>query len=90
MARRIRIEVFSAGCPLCEDVIWKLHSIASNNCDIGILDMNHPWNVEKADKLGIHRIPAVLIDGELLDRCVLDDLNEELLIATGIADPVLT
>ena len=38
MAKRT-IEVFSAGCPCCEDAVTLVRSIAYENCDVRVLDM---------------------------------------------------
>jgi len=64
-----KIEIFSANCPLCEETIELINSIATSGCEITVLDMNQKIVSAKAKKLGIKQVPAVSIDGKLADCC---------------------
>ncbi|MDA0703891.1 MAG: thioredoxin family protein [Proteobacteria bacterium] len=69
MATKRRIEVFSAGCPLCEEVVSRVREAACPSCEIVILSMDEPRVAERAAALGVGAIPAVAIDGELAACC---------------------
>jgi hypothetical protein len=76
MIRRIimpterKIEIFSAGCACCEDTISKIKDIACPDCEIAVLNMNEAEVAQRAKALGIHSVPAVVIDGKLASCCV--------------------
>ena len=63
------IEVFSAGCAVCEETIALIKRIACESCDITIHDMRQKEVVARANQLGIRTVPAVVIDGKLADCC---------------------
>jgi glutaredoxin len=64
------IEVFSAGCPLCEEAIQLVRRIAGPAGDLTIHDLRtDPTAQERARQLGIHRVPAVVINGRLAQCC---------------------
>ncbi len=64
-----KIEIFSAGCPVCQDLIAEVKSVACPSCDVEILDMRKPDVVARARKVGIRSVPAVVIDGQLASCC---------------------
>jgi glutaredoxin 3 len=64
------IEIYSAGCPVCEDTVKLVNQAASPGCEITVLDMNDGKTAARAKALGIGRVPAVVIDGKLAGCCV--------------------
>jgi len=66
---RQRIEVFSAGCPLCKEAIEMVRRNTCPSCEVSVLDMNDPAVSKRARELGIRTVPAVMIDGRLADCC---------------------
>ncbi len=40
MGNQRKVEVFSAGCPVCEDVVRLVKASACPSCDITVLDTN--------------------------------------------------
>lgn len=64
------VEVFSAGCPACEDTIQLVNDIACPSCEVSILDMKDPAVIKRAKDLGITRVPAVVVSGKLAECCV--------------------
>ena len=64
-----KIEIFSAGCPVCQDTIDIIKQNACKSCDVSVLDMNDPAVSMRAKSLGIQSVPAVVIDGKLADCC---------------------
>ena len=69
MNTKRKIEVFSAGCPACEETVQLVNRVACSSCEVSVLDMNQPEIAERAKNLGVHSVPAVAIDGKLADCC---------------------
>lgn len=64
-----KVEVFSAGCPACDEKIQEVKAEACPSCDIEVKDMKVPAVAKAAKALGITRVPAVVINGVLADCC---------------------
>lgn len=64
-----QIEIFSAGCPVCEDIIAIVNRLACPSCHVTVLDMKDKTVARRAKGLGIHIIPAVVVDGQLASCC---------------------
>jgi glutaredoxin 3 len=78
------VEVFSAGCPACEDTIEQVNDVACPSCEVSILDMNDPAVARRAKALGITRVPAVVVNGMLADCCAGAGPTHASLRATGV------
>ena len=61
-----RIEIFSAGCSLCQKVIDRVHQLADSSFEVEVLDMQQRRAVAQAEQYGISRVPAVAINGQLI------------------------
>ncbi len=88
MALMRKIEVFSAGCPACEDTIQLVNRIACPSCEVTVLDMNEPAVANRAKGLGICSVPAVVIDGKLADCCAGRGPDEAALRRSGVGQPI--
>jgi glutaredoxin 3 len=82
-----KIEVFSAGCAVCEDTIALINRIACPSCEVEILDMRNPAVAKRAKAYDIGSIPAIVVDGKLADCCAGRGPNEASLRAAGIGTP---
>jgi len=69
MNTKRQIEVFTAGCPLCDQTVELVNRVACPSCDISVLDMHDPQVSARARQIGIQTVPAVVIDGQLADCC---------------------
>ena len=69
MTAKRKVEVFSAGCPACENTVALVNSIACSSCEVSVLDMNDAGVAARAKSLGVRSVPAVLVDGELASCC---------------------
>ena len=78
------IEVFSAGCPACEETIKLVNSIACPSCEVAVLDMNDPSVASRAKSLGIRSVPSVVIDGQLAGCCAGRGPDEATLRSAGL------
>ena len=87
MNNKRKIEIFSAGCPACEETINLVNRIACASCDVTVLDMKDTAVAGRAKTLGVQRVPAVVIDGKLADCCTGQTISEAALRAEGIGQP---
>lgn len=82
------IEIFSAGCPVCKDVIRTVNELVCSSCELQILDINNPDIAERAAALSIRSIPAVVIDGQLADCCSGRGVSSAVLREAGVGIPL--
>lgn len=87
MNAKRKIEVFSAGCGACEDAIELVKSLACGSCDVSVLDMRQDDVAQRAKKLGIKSVPAVVIDGKLADCCTGRGVDADTLRSLGVGSP---
>ena len=87
MSNKRKVEVFSAGCPVCERTIELVNRVACSSCEVSVLDMNQPEVAECAKSLGIRSVPAVAINGKLADCCSERGSDEATLRAAGLGEP---
>jgi glutaredoxin 3 len=82
------VEMFSAGCPACEDTSALVNRVLCPSCDVTVLDMHNPDVASRAKRLGIRSVPAVVINGTLADCCAGRGPDEETLRAAGLGQPL--
>ncbi len=65
------VEVFIAGCPRCDEAIDLVQQMACTSCQVKIWDARtesiDATIKQKLEHYGIYRLPAVVVDGELVD-----------------------
>lgn len=83
-----KVEIFSAGCSVCEDTIKLVQSLACASCDVQVLDMQDSATASRAKELGIKSVPAVVIDGRLASCCEGRGPDVESLKAAGLGQPL--
>ena len=88
MTKKRRVEVFSAGCAVCEETIALVKSLACSSCEIEVLDMQLPDVSSRARALAIRSVPAVVIDGNLADCCAGRGPDAAALKAAGLGQPI--
>ena len=88
MNNKRKIEIFSAGCPACQEAIDTVKRIACPSCETEVLDMNDPQVARRAKQLSISRVPAVVIDGAVAGCCATGGVNEQVLRAAGVGVPL--
>ncbi len=84
MKTKRQIEIFSAGCSVCEETVGLVNRIACPSCDVTILDMKNPEVASRAARLGVCSVPAVVIDGTPADCCAKRGPDEATLRAVGL------
>lgn len=81
---KLKIEVFTAGCPACEETIALVNRIACPSCEVEVLDMHNADVAQKAKQYGVRTVPAVAVNGKLADCCANSGINEASLRSAGI------
>jgi len=84
MASKRNVELFTAGCPVCDDAVQLVSRLACPSCDVNVLDVRQPSAAARAKSLGIRSVPAVAIDGVLADCCAGRGPDESTLRAAGL------
>jgi glutaredoxin 3 len=87
MSNKRKVEIFSAGCAVCDETIQMVRAIACQSCDVEVLDMRQPDVAQKAKQYGVRSVPAVVIDGKLADCCAGRGVDEATLRAAGVGVP---
>ena len=82
------IQVFSAGCPVCEQTVELVKRIACNSCDVTVLDLHDAKIARKAEEFGVKSVPAIVIDGKLAQCCKGRGPDEEALRIAGLEQPL--
>ena len=88
MTTKRKIEVFSAGCQVCNEAVEQVKQLACPSCEVQVLDMQDPTVAARAKTLGIRSLPAVAVNGQLADCCAGRGLDENKLRAAGIGRPL--
>lgn len=78
------VEVFTAGCPLCDDVVDLVQDIACESCTVRVVSMQDEDGARRAREVGVASVPAVAIDGSLAPCCQGRGVQEDDLRAAGI------
>ena len=68
-SQRRKIEIFTAGCAICNETVDLVKRIAGSNHDIEIHDMDQAHIAERAKQHGIRSLPSVVVDGKLAGCC---------------------
>ena len=82
-----KVEVFTAGCVLCADTVKLIESLACPSCEIVVLNLHDAGTAQRAKDLGVRAVPAVAVDGKLLD-CCRGGVDEQVLRDAGVGTPV--
>jgi len=89
MTAKRKIEIFSAGCPVCREAIEMVKRNTCESCEVAVLDMNDSNVAERAKQLGGRSVPAIAIDGKLADCCDGRGVDEATLKAAGLGQPLI-
>jgi hypothetical protein len=85
MPEKRKVEIFSAGCALCEEAIDIVERVVGPSDEVIVHDMTDPNIVQRAMSLRIRSVPAVVIDGKVLDTG--RGVDEQTLRAAGLGRP---
>ena len=83
-----KVEVFTSGCTVCEPVIEMVNKVACSSCEVIIYDLNKGCDTnvcrDKAREYGVTMVPAVAVNGKLLECCKTGAISEQSLRNAGI------
>ncbi len=88
MADQRQIDIYSAGCAVCDEAVKLVNELACPSCNVSVLDMHDAEVARRAATLGIAAVPAVVIDGVPADCCAGRGIKAEALRAAGIGQPL--
>jgi hypothetical protein len=78
-----QVEVFVAGCPVCEPTVRLVQELAGPDCEVTVHDLRD-GSSEAVARYSIKSVPAVVVDGVLAPCCQGRGPDRETLIAAGI------
>ncbi len=83
-----QIEIFTAGCPVCEPVVQLVKETANNQHEITIHNLSSQCEskicVQKMEEYGVKRLPAIAVNGQLIGCCKNVAITKEDLLNAGI------
>jgi len=80
-----KIEIFTAGCPVCEEQVELLKKETCTDCEIIVSNINTDKKaLERSKSYKIKSIPAVVIDNVLAGCCSKAGIDIEVLRSMGL------
>jgi len=83
-----QIEVFTANCPVCDPIVKMIEELAYSECEITTYNLVKQCDdktcLTKMNEYGVQKIPAVAVNGKLLDCCNDATITKEKLMDAGI------
>lgn len=83
-----KVEVFTAGCPVCTPLIEMVKDLACSSCEVVVYNLADPCASkechEKAKSYNLKTIPAVVINGQLLEYSQHTGITKEELRNAGV------
>ena len=65
MSRKRTVEVFTAGCPLCDETVALVKKLACPSCDVKIYNLT-AGGMDKAKQYGVTSVPTVVVEARSL------------------------
>ncbi len=88
-----KIELFTAGCSVCEPVVEMVKAMGCSSCEVTVYDLTNKSETEviqeKVKTYGIKALPAIAVNGSLLSCCQNKGISAEELVNAGIGKAVL-
>ena len=82
------VEIFTAGCPVCEPVVQLVKDTVGEDCEITIHNLVEQCEskicITKMNEYGIKRLPAIAVNGKLLSCCTNIEITKDDLVNAGI------
>jgi glutaredoxin len=79
MDSKRKVEVFSAGCAFCHEVIDVVRRKVGSSSQIVVHNMMDARSLARAEQFGIRSVPAVVIDGKLASSCTSKGVDIQVL-----------
>ena len=87
MSRKRTVEVFTAGCPLCDETVALVKKLSCPSCDVKVYNLKE-GGMDKVKQYGISSVPTVVVDGKIAECCKRGKPTEADLRAAGIGTPL--
>lgn len=87
MAIKRKIEIFTAGCPLCDAAVQLVNEMACPGCEVSVLNLREKGAMARARAIGAVSAPTVAVDGHIIDCCKRGEVDRAALAATGVGQP---
>jgi protein-disulfide isomerase len=87
MMEKRKVEVFVAGCPLCDETVKLVKDLSCSSCDVTIYNLKEN-GMDKANEYGVTSVPTVAVNGKILDCCKRGKPTADDLRAAGIGTPL--
>lgn len=82
------IELFTANCPVCDPVVKMVEAMACDQCEVTVYDLVKQCDdktcLSKLEEYQIKRVPAIAVNGKLLNCCQVQEISKEELIKAGV------
>lgn len=83
-----RVEVFTAGCPICDEMVNVAKSLAYPSCEMQVYDLREGGTTsegrKKAARYGVAAVPAIAMNGAWLECGRREPVAADILRAAGI------
>jgi hypothetical protein len=83
-----KIEVFTAGCPVCQGVVDMVKELSCQHCEVTFYNLQKNEGLEEAKNYNVTAVPAVAVNGALLEACKRRPITKEDLKAAGLGEPL--
>lgn len=80
-----KIEIFTDGCPVCDEQVVKIKEASCSSCEIEVLNVKEsPEALKKSKAYKINSLPGVVIDGVLAKCCSNGGIDVNVLKSLGL------
>ena len=84
MTAKHQVEIFTAGCQLCDDAVALVNKLAQGRSDVTVHRMQDMATATRAKALGVTSVPAVVINGKLTACCSGRGIDDAVLRIAGL------
>jgi glutaredoxin len=85
------VEIFTAGCVLCDETVKLVNDMACPDCEITVYNLIEQREdkecMEKVKEYEITSVPTVVVNGKVAECCKRSKPNRQDLEALGIGQP---
>ncbi len=75
MDRKKKVEIYSAGCLLCQEAINEAYRVLGDTCEITVLDTHDPKVAARAKELGVKTVPAIFVEEDVAQKAAAPSAN---------------
>ncbi|MCL4476117.1 MAG: thioredoxin family protein [Nitrospirae bacterium] len=87
MSGKRKVEVFTGGCPLCDETVQLVKELSCPSCDVTVYNLKEK-GMDKAKQYGVNSVPTVVVDGKILNCCARKGPTRADLKTAGIGTPL--